>query len=328
MRTAVCIATHERAGLLGPTLEALARQSCPPAEIVVSDSSAGEATAVRIAEFARAHAQIPVRYVRSNRKALPWQRWWAFRHSAGDPVLFLDDDVRLSPVALGRLEEAYSSVSPGGRVGGIGFVFNWEGEGPQPRRNTKSIKERWLGTARAIPGSLTPGGQTVSFFGLPRGFARVDALWGGAMSYPRAVLEDLSCLDRLVDLYEAGLGRGEDGVLSRYASRRGDLYLINEPLAFHPRERRGPAPYPRSGFTMGLAHTWGRAHTMRWMASDPGACRREWARLVTLEIGRSLSASVRRPLSGSNWGWLGGSLLGVGKAVLRWSSIPARAKSA
>jgi len=154
------------------------------------------------------------------------------------------------------------------------------------------------------------------------GFANVDGpyfdeLWNGVTSE----------FDNLVALYEAGVGRGEDGVLTHGASRYGRVYLINEPLAHHPRERRGPAPYARSGWRLGLTATWGRAHTMRWLASDPEAYRREWRRLAVLELGRALSAAARRPWRASSWMQIAGVLAGAGKALARWETIPPEARS-
>jgi len=328
MSISVCIATHERAELLRETLDSIARQSALPAEVVVSDSSATPAAREVVARFAAAHPNLRVHGLASSRKALPWQRWWAASHASGDWVLFLDDDVRLAEGALEKFERVKDAVARRGPVSAIGFVFSWEGSGEQPRRDVRSLKERWLGTAAWPSGALTPGGQTVSFFGLPPGeTVEVDALWGGAMGFRRDVLGELSCLDNLVALYEAGVGRGEDGVLTHCASRYGRVYLINEPLAHHPRERRGPAPYARAGWRLGLTATWGRAHTMRWLSSDADAYRREWRKLAVLELGRAISAAARRPWRASGWMQIAGVLAGAGRALSRWEAIPAEARS-
>jgi GT2 family glycosyltransferase len=322
----ICIATHERAELLRGTLEAIGRQTLPACEVIVSDSSGDASARDVVAVFAARHPGIRVRHLPSHRRALPWQRWWAFSHAFGDWILFLDDDVRLGEEALETLDRARSAVPR--PVAGIGFVLTWDGPGEQPRRNVSSPKERWLGTAAYPPGVLTPGGQTVSFFGLPPGeTVEVDALWGGAMAFRRDVLRQLDCLDNLVALYESGSGRGEDGVLSRCASALGRLYLVNRPLAFHPRQRQGPAPYARSGWRLGMTATWGRAHTMRWLSSDPRAYVREWRRLAVLEIGRAIAAAARRPWRAAGWLQIAGALTGVARSAARWRDIPGRAGS-
>jgi glycosyltransferase involved in cell wall biosynthesis len=324
----ICIATHERAELLRGTLESIAQQSVPPADVVVSDSSSTGATRDAVSHFAARHPDLPVRFRPSVRKALPWQRWAAFTQSSGEWVLFLDDDVRLAPDALAELDRHCQSIARAAPVAGIGLVFTWEGSGAQPVRDSGSFKERWLATDRFPPGSITPGGQTVSFFGLPPGkTVPVEALWGGAMAFRRDVVNQIGCLDNLVELYEGGIGRGEDGVLSRCASRYGELLLINLPLAFHPRVRQGPAPYARSGWRLGLTATWGRAHTMRWLASDRRACRREWMRLAGLELLRGTAAVARRPWSPSAWAQVSGTLAGTLRAAARWEEIPERPRS-
>ena len=328
MSISVCIATHERADLLRGTLDALGRQGLAPAEVIVSDSSRDGAARDVVEAFAARRAEWPVRHLASARTALPWQRWWAAAHASGDWILFLDDDVRLAEEALEALECARASAARRGPVAGIGFVLTWDGPGDQPRRDTTTVKERWLGTAGYPPGALTPGGQTVSFFGLPPGeTVEVDALWGGAMAFRRDVLRELSCLDHLVSLYESGFGRGEDGVLSRSARAFGRLWLINRPLAFHPRRRRGPAPYARSGWRLGMTATWGRAHTMRWLATDFRACRREWGRLAALEAARSLAAAARRPWRSDGWARVAGTAAGIARSVARWNGIPRHPRS-
>lgn len=329
MSISICIATHERAELLEGTLASIARQTEAPGEIVVSDSSASPASRAAVADFAAAHPALRVRRVASEKSALPWQRWWACAHASGDWVLFLDDDVRLRETAVETLSREIRVAERKGPLAGIGFVFGWDGPGPQPARDVRSLKERWLGTAEWAPGALTSGGQTVSFFGLPPGeTVLVDALWGGAMAFRRSVLAELACLDNLVALYASGSGRGEDGVLSHAASRYGRLYLVNQTLALHPRERRGPAPYARSGWRLGMTATWGRAHTMRWLSADGGAYRREWGRLAALELGRAIMAAARRPWRAAPWGQIAGVLCGAVRSVARWRAIPAEPRSA
>ncbi|HYK43504.1 MAG TPA: glycosyltransferase, partial [Thermoanaerobaculia bacterium] len=156
MTLSVCIATHERSRLLAATLEALSRQSRPPDEIVVSDSSdSGDARNV-VAAFSTRHPGLSIRHVPSSRKALPWQRWWAFKHSGGAVILFLDDDVTLSSLAVEALERLYTDckANPKTRIAGAGFWIAFE-DGTRTDRRPGSLKERWLGTSRLPSGSIT-----------------------------------------------------------------------------------------------------------------------------------------------------------------------------
>ncbi|HEY9517120.1 MAG TPA: glycosyltransferase [Gemmatimonadaceae bacterium] len=321
----VCIATHERADLLRGTLEALARQHRLPEEIVVSDSSTSPASAEAVRDFAAGVTAIPIRHVPAERRALPWQRWWAFAHSRGDIVLFLDDDVKLAPDALGVLEEAHLHPRSGSgqRPGGVGFIMTWD-DGTQPTRRARTLRERWLGISGVRAARVSPGGLAVSVTGLlaPEP-VEVDLLWGGAMSFPRSTLERIGRLDALVRLYEQGIGRGEDAVLSSRAREFGPLYLITQPLALHPRTVSGvPTPYAGRGWLLGLTGTWGRAHTMRWIASDRRAYPAAWVRVASLEIARAWTGLVARPMDRDRWERLSGACVGVYRTVRHWRDIP------
>jgi hypothetical protein len=142
------------------------------------------------------------------------------------------------------------------------------------------------------------------------------------MSFRREALSDLP-LGNLVSLYEAGIGRGEDAVLSCHARRAGKLFVLTEALAVHPAvPMQAATPYAKEGWRLGLTGTLGRAHTMRWLASSGSAYRRAWRRLVLLELARSGKAVVSGPWHGKSWLRLAGTLSGIGLAVVRWSKIP------
>lgn len=321
MRISICIATHERPESLRRTLAAIERQKVPPYEVVISDSSRIDDCAL---DRELGSSPVKVTRVRSESRALPWQRSWALHHSSGDVILFLDDDIVLSPLALETLERAYASLSAKGfqKIAGIGFRMVYD-DGTEPSRRRSSFRERWLGMSGLAPGSLTAGGLTVSIAGLEgRDPVEVDVLAGGAMSFRREALSNLP-LGNLVSLYEAGIGRGEDAVLSCHARRAGKLFVLTEPLAVHPAVPMQVAtPYAKEGWRLGLTGTLGRAHTMRWMASNWSAYKRAWRRLVLLEVARSGKAVVSRPWHGKRWLRLAGTLFGFGLAVVRWSKIP------
>ena len=142
------------------------------------------------------------------------------------------------------------------------------------------------------------------------------------MSFRREALANLP-LENLVSLYEAGIGRGEDAVLSVHARRAGKLVVLTEPFALHPiASMQAATPYAREGWRLGLTQTFGRAHTMRWMASSWSAYKRDWWRLVSLELARCGAAVVSRPWRGKSWLRLAGAFFGIGFAVARWSRIP------
>lgn len=323
----VCIATHQRPRLLAATLEALGRQTRLPDEVIVSDSSSPISEDV-VTAFSSSRPAVPIKHVPSSRKALPWQRWWAFKHSCSEVILFLDDDVTLAPVALESLERAYSVLGANAnrRIAGIGFLL-FDEKGDPPKRDSSSLRERWLRMAHLSSGSFTAGGLTVSFGGLNGQMPiEVDVLPGGAMSFRREALAAVP-LDNLVSLYEAGIGRGEDAVLCFYARRLGKLFMLTEPFAVHPSEETGvAAPYAKEGWRLGLTQTLGRAHTMRWMAADSSAFKKDWWRYVTLELARCGAALLRRPWQRRHWSRLGGACYGIWCSLVRWNEIPRSAK--
>ena len=321
-RISICIATHERPANLRRTLAAIEGQSVLPHEVVISDSSRTEDPAM-LEELAS--SPLNVKRVHSASRALPWQRWWAFQHASGDVILFLDDDVTLAPPALETLEQAYGSLSNDPSrtpIGGIGFRMVYD-DGSEPERYPSSFRERWLGMSSLPPGSLTAGGLTVSFAGFKaREPTEVDVLWGGAMSFRREALASLP-LGNLVSLYEAGIGRAEDAVLSSHARRAGKLFVLTEPFAVHPiNPMQVPTPYAKEGWRLGLTQTLGRAHTMRWMASSWSAYKRDWWRMVSLELARCGAAVASKPWRGKSWLRLAGAFFGIGFTVARWSRIP------
>ena len=205
--------------------------------------------------------------------------------------------------------------------------MSWS-DGGRPDRSPPSRREAWLRILDADPGSVTPGGLTTNLAGLSgSGPQVVQTLWGGAMSYPREVLEKIGCLKNLASLYEAGVGRGEDAVLSSYARKAGGtLYALPDELAFHPRQGRGATPYPNGGWRMGMTHTWGRAHTMRWIATASDAYRRDWTRLALLELARAAGKVAGSPFDGRRWKRLFGAFWGIGRALVGWRRIPMDAR--
>jgi GT2 family glycosyltransferase len=342
------------------------RQGDPPDEIIVSDA-AGDA---ETRDLVRGYG---VRHCRTTRRALPWQRWWAFEHALGSIVMFIDDDIRLTPDAIARLRAAYRDHPD---AAGIGFPITYEQAEKSPvvydicdgaplddapATPPPTLRERWLGTAGKTRGSITRGGQTVD---LPAalappvppvppeasescessepsescessvpvgpstdepggGIVEVDWLSGGAMSFRRDVLKAIGPLHHLFALYDARIGKAEDAILSSRARRHGRLLLIVEPCARHPAfERATRTANPQDGYHKGLLETWGRAHVLRWLASDPQAASRAWMRLATLEIARASKAALRRPASAAPWQRLIGGAVGIQRTIRRWREIP------
>ena len=327
-RISVCIATHERPERLRGTIAALERQTLRPHEVVISDSSRVEDPALL---RALAASPLGIKRVRSEKRALPWQRWWAFCHATGDILFFLDDDIVLREDGVATLARAWERLEKESRepTAGVGLIVVDALGNRAPRRHG-SPRERWLGLSGLADGRVSPGGLTVSLGGSAEaGLVGADWLSGGAMSYRRSVLESVGVLDCLVALYEEGYGKGEDAVFAAQARRLGSLWVITEPIARHCDEPGTKArAVPQAGWRRGMWGTWGRAHTMRWIATDRRALLGTWLRMASLEVARSMAALLRAPLSGAAWARLAGSVWGSLRSVVRWNRIPSGPRSA
>lgn len=322
MTCSVCIATYKRSEALRQCLAALARQTEAPDEIVVSDAGGDIETAEAIALFRDAPAWT-IRHCPTPRVALPWQRWWGFLNSRGSIVVFLDDDVQLMPEAIGLVRRAYGQAAD---IAGAGLTITYGGPEvvgePAP-----SLRELWLGIAGARPGSITRGGITIDL-PAPNGntsFLEVEWLSGGAMSFRRDVLEAIGPQDRLFELYDARIGKAEDAVLSSRARAHGRLLLIPGAHAWHPAfESATRTANPQDGYRKGLLETWGRAHVLRWLATDSSAYPRAWARIASLELARSVKAAMRHPARSTPWKRIAGGFVGIQRTIRRWKAIPAQ----
>jgi hypothetical protein len=145
------------------------------------------------------------------------------------------------------------------------------------------------------------------------------------MSFRREVIDRIGLLDHLVSLYDQGIGRTEDGVFSFGARQHGKLYYLTQPLVLHPAAAKmngTSRPYAIGGWRLGLAGTWGKAHTMRWLSSNREACRKAWLRYSLLEMARAIYRAGAHPFEAAAWGRLGGASFGIIRTILLWRHIP------
>lgn len=105
----VVVCTRNRADSLERTLRALAEMAVPPSiawEIVVVDNGSADRTAEVVADAARRLA-VPVRAVREDRPGLSRARNAGVRAARGSLIAFTDDDCRVDPHWLARIEAAF-----------------------------------------------------------------------------------------------------------------------------------------------------------------------------------------------------------------------------
>lgn len=121
--TTVVIATRDRPGPLADCLASLSSQGCPPAEIIISDGSTGDATE-RLVALRRARSPSRLRYLRCRRRGAAVQRNEAIDVARGRILFFLDDDVVCEPSFVEEIVKVFAADSRG-EIGGVsGTVVN------------------------------------------------------------------------------------------------------------------------------------------------------------------------------------------------------------
>lgn len=157
MPISVCIATADRPDQIENLLRNLLSQEKPPFEIIITDGSHTEETQNIVSDFLR-RSPWPIKYYRSDKCQLTYQRNIAIDKSMGEILCFLDDDVLLAPDFLKIICEHFTNDTRK-EIGGIGgYIENAYDKRPSPMWK---IKEK-LGLAGTLtPGEILPYGEFV-----------------------------------------------------------------------------------------------------------------------------------------------------------------------
>ncbi|HEV8345616.1 MAG TPA: glycosyltransferase family 2 protein [Vicinamibacterales bacterium] len=119
MTFSILIATYNRAAMLGDTLASLARlQPRAPWEVIVIDNNSPDSTR-EIVERAMPAFPVPLRYAFEREQGRSAALNCGFRLAQGDIIVTTDDDVRVEPDWLNRIEAGLASEQcdyVGGRV--------------------------------------------------------------------------------------------------------------------------------------------------------------------------------------------------------------------
>jgi hypothetical protein len=157
-----------RAGLLADALERLTLVSVPPDltwEAVTVDNGSTDGTSSVIRRFGE---RLPVRSVLEPRPGIAHARNAAVRAARGTYVLWLDDDVLVSPMWLSAYHEA-SRAFPAADVFGGPIVPWYEGWGTTP--------PPWLAAARRVVPTLVGAYSALDLGPTPRPLAPEEYLW-------------------------------------------------------------------------------------------------------------------------------------------------------
>ncbi|CAN5518867.1 hypothetical protein BH20ACT19_BH20ACT19_08430 [soil metagenome] len=217
MRFSVVIPTKGRPDDLRETLASVVRLDPPPHELIVVDGDE-QRSAEAVATEAREGDGLAPAYLHTP-PGLTLQRNRGIERAGGDVVVFLDDDVDVSPGLLAQLERAYSDP---GVVGATGHVV----EGV-PRR---------LGNKRSLARRLLFGGRdgTMTRFGYPRRLQDTDTerdvefMQGCLMSVRRERAAAVGFDERLT-----GYALAEDEDFSYRLSRTGRLRYLPDAIVHH-----------------------------------------------------------------------------------------------
>lgn len=219
VRFSVVIPTLRRGPLLRMTLEGLLACDPRPAELIVIDADSERSAQEIVDELARRDGSWRLRYLTSA-PGLAQQRNLGIDEAKGDVIVFLDDDVQMSPDLLKRLGAAYADEAV---LGATGRVVEPE----DPRiGNPRSVLRRWL------PG----GGREGQFtrYGYPRYLQTLDQsrdveyMLGCLMSARRTAAQQVRFDE---DLGQYALAEDED--FSYRLSRLGRIRYVPEAVVHH-----------------------------------------------------------------------------------------------
>lgn len=113
IKTSVVIVTHNRAGIINLCLGSIERQTIPPHETIVIDSSDDD-------ETERILKNRTITYLHTERRVYqPQARNLSLRIANGDVIAFVDDDVFCTPEWLKNIVKGYSGTNVAGVAGPV-----------------------------------------------------------------------------------------------------------------------------------------------------------------------------------------------------------------
>lgn len=268
LATSICIPTYQRPELLKQLINDLTLQSMVVDRLIVVDADPDSGVVLRILKQVTCMHPWEVIYIPSNHANLPYQRYLGWKAAHGSAVLlYLDDDLRVLQFdAIEKLVAPFQWQDS--RVVGVTARINMShrhddrqvatrlGAGASRPHVGKLVS--YFGAAnRVAPGGLSPSGhrRLPDFQG--QDYEQVQWLHGGVMAYQRDALEQDCFSDGLFAMYALRWGKGEDTLLSRYVSFKGEMLLAFCVTIEHPNIDE-PRAYPTKAFQLGHAIAYSR----------------------------------------------------------------------
>ncbi len=210
------ICTYNRAEKVNQLVEQLLQTTPAPRQIIVVDSSDNDN------EILMQNSQ--VKYLKSDRKSQPYQRYLGAINSDAEVLVFFDDDVKiLINTLFDKVQEGFSN----NEVVGVSLGIFYE-NGIELNKSTNSNKNKENNS-----GKISWLGRTT---GLPNKDMIVEYFPGPIMAFRRRIVFELFD-EYLFTIFEKRIAMGEDKVISMRASQFGKLiYFGANDYLYHPPE--------------------------------------------------------------------------------------------
>lgn len=120
MNISLVICTFNRAQLLAHHLDALSRIKYPARswELIIVDNNSSDSTAILIKQFINANPQLDITVLQEIKQGKSYASNAALRQAKYAKVVFLDDDVEVSPLLLQRYRSAFERWPGAAIIGG------------------------------------------------------------------------------------------------------------------------------------------------------------------------------------------------------------------
>lgn len=128
----VIVCTYNRQKFIGACLQCLAEQTLPISdwEVIVVDNNSADRSAVIIQDFISGHPQLPFRYVFEKEQGLSFARNRGIAESRGEALVYIDDDVEVTPDYLRVIQDFFTTHTDIAGMGGR--TLPKFSEGPPP----------------------------------------------------------------------------------------------------------------------------------------------------------------------------------------------------
>lgn len=263
------ITTYNRARLVAEALESIAASTTGPAlsvEVVLVDNNSTDDTAAVVTAIRDRGFPFDLIYVRESQQGTSYARNTGIRVARGEYLVFMDDDQRIAPDYLARVEAAFAETGAACLGGPIHYY------------NAVNIP-RWLAPILRHKGQLDYGDE------IKRLGQDGERLGGGNLAFKRSDMTEIGYFDTRLGHHGTNLGGSEDWEIQDRAIAQGKLVVYHPKLVQYHYLR--PERY-RKRYWRRLYFAYGRSLTLRTDYRTAnllfGAPRHLWWALVTRDL--------------------------------------------